>query len=172
MNTIDNENDCNEAALCKGKDRDSSVDTETASEYPRGCYVNDGEVYFNHHTVGNREESSAPICQKSILLYLQIRLKNKNDNLGSTSIVIIICTFLLGIYRPNFNKLCDLTGDIQSTSFQEAELNCTKDDSCIGFYDSCGEGNKFYMCNHQKTRVISSKCGSILYLAASKFAPY
>ena len=87
---------------------------------------------------------------------------------------ILIGTFPIGIYRTYFNKFCDWTGDDWTntyTDYEKAETKCIEDDSCIGFYDSCGESKIFHLCDHQKFRKIPSRCGSILYLAPRKFSP-
>ena len=60
-NTIGSDNVCREAAEFTGTGR---ITTETEASYPRGCYENNGEVYFNSHSVGNRETYSSPICLK------------------------------------------------------------------------------------------------------------
>ena len=36
---------------------------ETDEGYPKGCYVNDGVVWFNNHPIGSREQHSQPICK-------------------------------------------------------------------------------------------------------------
>ena len=37
---------------------------ETSDKYPKGCYVyNDGDVYWNKHSVGAAETDSSPICK-------------------------------------------------------------------------------------------------------------
>ena len=89
--------------------------------------------------------------------------------IGTNCIDISSGLFLLGIYRPEFNKFCDWTGDIQFTKYEVAEIKCSEDDSCIAFYNSCGEGKKFHLCNRSKSKILSSKCGSILYSASRKF---
>ena len=40
-----------------------SVKSETAAEYPKGCYqYKNGNVYFNTHSTGSGHRNAAPMC--------------------------------------------------------------------------------------------------------------
>ena len=58
---MNDEKQCKEFAETYGH----SFKTETDSGYPRGCYVNNKNAYFNKHSQGSAESNSKPICRKS-----------------------------------------------------------------------------------------------------------
>ena len=73
-NIIDNEKECQLAALSALNWPIGSFKffTETDATYPRGCYANGNDVWFNKHSVGKSQILSAPICRKGKFIYLQI----------------------------------------------------------------------------------------------------
>ena len=73
------ESDCRKAATSlKGNFQRK----ETESAYPKGCYsINNGDVYFNIHPTGKRQEDSAPICQSKGMYKL---VKGANSLLNKT----------------------------------------------------------------------------------------
>ena len=38
-------------------------ETESESDYPKGCYLNNGGAYWNTAVLGSGEEYSRPICE-------------------------------------------------------------------------------------------------------------
>lgn len=62
--SIKDEKVCKEFAETRGY----KFQMETESGYPRRCYLNDNEVYFNRHSSGSAETYSKPICRKSWLI--------------------------------------------------------------------------------------------------------
>jgi hypothetical protein len=64
QNIIDDEGECQLAASMTSKDEDGTISTETEATYPRGCYANNKDVWFNKHPVGKNQKDSAPICRK------------------------------------------------------------------------------------------------------------
>ena len=53
-----------------GEDKDGKIKGEIDQNFPRGCYVNSGAVFFNNHPIGAKERKSAPICRNSKLQLL------------------------------------------------------------------------------------------------------
>ena len=37
---------------------------ENATNWPKGCYLASGDIYFNKHSLGNRHSFARPICRK------------------------------------------------------------------------------------------------------------
>ena len=77
QNTIDDENECKDAALSirLGDNGKIYIYTKRAEGFPRGCYINFGNLWFNSHPVGKRSKYSTPICRKGKFVYLQTRFK-------------------------------------------------------------------------------------------------
>ena len=55
---IAEKNHCKAAA----EERALAFTFETESDYPKGCYLDGGKVWFNDHSVGSRLSDAAPIC--------------------------------------------------------------------------------------------------------------
>ena len=45
---------------------------ESRSDWPSGCYITNGGVYFNNHSTGNRNPMANHICRTGILHQLSV----------------------------------------------------------------------------------------------------
>ena len=76
-----------------------------------------------------------------------------------------IAIILLDTYSRIPNKYCDRNGNRQEFSdIGIAKERCSKDDSCVGFNDLSGAGNRYQLCTQPLDITSDSTRGDILYI--------
>ena len=87
--------------------------------------------------------------------------------------LMIVFSFLAG-HDTVLNSYCLFNGNNKHFSTKSAANDdCLKDKSCVAFIDSCGNGNKFSLCN-APLMIVPSGCGgavqkSVTYLKLGKY---
>lgn len=67
-----------------------------------------------------------------------------------------------GYVRFN-DKLCTSSTSSLYNTFDEAKEVCSSNPECKMFYDNCGEGSYYHLCNGVSAYKVDSDCGTVLY---------
>ena len=85
-----------------------------------------------------------------------------NFSLNSSTLILV------DDYSITKNKWCYTNGNSNKfSSLDAAKASCSSDGKCVGFYDICGNGTVFHLCN-EPVNAEASDCGSILYQRIGK----
>ena len=78
---------------------------------------------------------------------------------------LVIDIILLDTYSRIPNKYCNRNGNRQDFSeIGIAKERCSKEDSCVGFNELSGAGNRYQLCTQPLIITLGSTGGTILYI--------